>query len=93
MRLPFNKGNGSRMVKATINDQLHEFEGDLTILEASRAVGGDIPTLCHDQRLKPIGSCRMCLVRVEREATSRDGLQYPSDRRHGDLDPYSRAGK
>jgi formate dehydrogenase major subunit len=60
-----NEGNGSQMVKATINYQLHEFEGDLTVLEASRVLGVDIPTLCHDERLKPIGSCRMCLVKVE----------------------------
>jgi len=53
------------MVKATINDQLNEFEGELSILEAARAVGVDIPTLCNDDRLKPIGSCRMCLVKVE----------------------------
>jgi len=65
MRAPLKEGNGSQMVKATINDQLHEFEGDLNILDASRAVGVEIPTLCHDQRLKPIGSCRMCLVKVE----------------------------
>ncbi len=54
-----------QLVRATINNQLHEFEGDLSILEASRALGVDIPTLCHDERLKPIGSCRMCLVKVE----------------------------
>jgi formate dehydrogenase major subunit len=53
------------MVKATIDDKPYEFEGDLTVLEAAHALGIDIPTLCHDERLKPIGSCRMCLVNVE----------------------------
>ena len=27
--------------------------------------GGDIPTLCFDQRLAPFGACRVCLVGVE----------------------------
>ncbi len=52
-------------VKVTINNQVHEFEESLSILNAARSIGVDIPTLCHDDRLKPIGSCRMCLVDVE----------------------------
>ena len=55
------------MAKAVIDGQAHEFEPGVSILEASRAIGVDIPTLCHDERLKPIGSCRMCLVEIERK--------------------------
>lgn len=33
-----------------------------TIWEAARTVGIDIPVLCHDPRLPPIGVCRLCLV-------------------------------
>ncbi len=36
-----------------------------TILETARDHGIRIPTLCHDTRLEPYGSCRVCLVRVE----------------------------
>lgn len=36
-----------------------------TILDIARENGVDIPTLCHDPRLKPYGSCRVCLVEVE----------------------------
>ena len=36
-----------------------------TILDVARENGIDIPTLCHDPRLKPFGSCRVCLVEVE----------------------------
>ena len=36
-----------------------------TILHAARAAGIDIPTLCQDDRLEPIGACRLCLVEVE----------------------------
>ena len=41
--------------------QLHARSGE-TLLEAARRVGVEIPTLCHDDRLKPTGACRMCLV-------------------------------
>jgi formate dehydrogenase alpha subunit len=36
-----------------------------TILQAAREAGIDIPTLCQDDRLEPIGACRLCLVEVE----------------------------
>jgi formate dehydrogenase major subunit len=53
------------MIRAIINGQSYEFAGDLSILDAAKSVGIDVPTLCHDPRLKPIGSCRMCVVQVE----------------------------
>jgi formate dehydrogenase alpha subunit len=36
-----------------------------TILELASENGIEIPNLCHDPRLVPTGSCRMCLVDVE----------------------------
>ncbi|MEV1243415.1 formate dehydrogenase subunit alpha [Nonomuraea sp. NPDC049750] len=36
---------------------------DASVLDAVRAVGGELPTLCHDDRLTAVGSCRTCLVR------------------------------
>src|SRR5690349_723979 len=53
------------MVRATINNQGYELAEGVSILEAARSVDIEIPTLCNDPRLKPIGSCRMCLVQVE----------------------------
>ncbi|MEA2220403.1 MAG: formate dehydrogenase major subunit [Solirubrobacteraceae bacterium] len=35
-----------------------------TVLEAVRATGGDVPTLCFDARLEPFGACRVCMVGV-----------------------------
>jgi NADH dehydrogenase/NADH:ubiquinone oxidoreductase subunit G len=55
------------LAKAVINGRVVEFEPGISILDACRATGVDIPTLCHDERLKPIGSCRMCLVEIERK--------------------------
>ena len=53
------------MIRATINGQSHEFVEGVSILSAAKSIGIDIPTLCDDSRLKPIGSCRMCLVEIE----------------------------
>ena len=36
-----------------------------TVLEAALAAGIDVPRLCFDPRLKPVGACRLCLVEVE----------------------------
>ncbi len=36
-----------------------------TILNAAAAAGIDIPHLCYDPRVEPIGSCRLCGVKVE----------------------------
>jgi formate dehydrogenase major subunit len=35
------------------------------VLAAIRGAGGDIPTLCHDDRLSDSGVCRICLVRAD----------------------------
>ena len=35
-----------------------------TIWEAARQAGIEIPVLCHDPRLRPVGVCRMCVVDV-----------------------------
>ena len=53
------------MIEATINGLTSQFQDGITILDACRSVGLEIPTLCNDARLKPIGSCRMCLVQIE----------------------------
>ena len=36
-----------------------------TLWEAARQLGLEIPTLCHDPALRPVGVCRMCVVEVE----------------------------
>ncbi len=35
-----------------------------TILDVCRENGIHIPTLCHDEQLKPLGSCQICVVEV-----------------------------
>ena len=53
------------MLEVTINNQRRSFPEGTTILQAARACGIDIPTLCHDERLAPNGACRMCIVKVD----------------------------
>jgi formate dehydrogenase major subunit len=53
------------MLHVTIDGRALECAEGTTILAAARAAGIDVPTLCHDDRLKPIGSCRLCLVDVK----------------------------
>lgn len=38
-----------------------------TVLEAARHIGIDLPTLCHDTRLRPAGDCRICAVEIAGE--------------------------
>jgi formate dehydrogenase major subunit len=35
-----------------------------TIIDAAQRLDIDIPVLCHDPRMKPVGVCRMCVVDV-----------------------------
>jgi NADH dehydrogenase/NADH:ubiquinone oxidoreductase subunit G len=43
----------------------------MTLLDAARQAGIDIPTLCHHELLEPFGGCRLCLVEVEVRGWSR----------------------
>jgi formate dehydrogenase alpha subunit len=52
-------------VAVTINGMKVLGRQGQTILELAIENGIDIPNLCHDSRLAPVGSCRLCLVEVE----------------------------
>ncbi len=53
------------MAKIVVNGSDVAFEPGATILEAARAVGIDIPTLCWYPKLPIVGNCRICLVSVQ----------------------------
>lgn len=53
------------MLQVTINGQSHRFPEGLTINEALHRINLEVPTLCHDDRLDPYGSCRLCTVEVK----------------------------
>ncbi|MCP4684274.1 MAG: molybdopterin-dependent oxidoreductase [bacterium] len=54
------------MVTLTINNQKITADPNRTILEVCREQNLDnIPTLCHDDKLPPFGSCFLCVVEIE----------------------------
>lgn len=53
------------MVNVTIDGKQLSVEKGTTILEAARAAGIPIPTLCYLKEINEIGACRICLVEVE----------------------------
>ncbi|MBR1855015.1 MAG: [Lachnospiraceae bacterium] len=53
------------MVKVTIDGKQTEVAENTTILDAAKAAGVHIPTLCYWKDLNEIGACRVCMVEVE----------------------------
>jgi bidirectional [NiFe] hydrogenase diaphorase subunit len=51
-------------IKLEIDGKLVEAQKGMTILQAARNTGIDIPTLCYDERLTPYGGCRLCTVEI-----------------------------
>lgn len=64
-RVDINNMNKVAKLKFELNGKQAEAEAGSTILEAAKQNGVDVPTLCHDPRLKPYAACRICLVEVE----------------------------
>lgn len=52
------------MSRVTINGIEAEISEGQSILQAARSIGIEIPTLCDDPRIDPIGGCRLCVVSV-----------------------------
>ena len=53
-------------IKLTINGKEIITEAGKTVLEAASQNGITIPTLCYHKDLSPVGSCRLCVVEVEK---------------------------
>lgn len=64
-------------VHLTINGQAVTAQSGQTILEAARAAGIDIPTLCHHPALSNHGACRICLVEVKGMRTLQTACTCP----------------
>jgi len=65
------------MVKLTINGmEVSALEGS-TILKAAQSAGIRIPTLCFHERLKPIGSCGLCVVEIDGSPTPVQSCETP----------------
>ena len=79
----------SATLRVVVDGDRHALPAGLSVLDALRFIGIDVPTLCHDDRLVPSGACRLCLVRISGLSTTDAGLHDKADRRYGDLDSYA----
>jgi formate dehydrogenase major subunit len=52
------------MARVILNGQSLVVPDGVSVLEACRRAAIEVPTLCHDDRLKPAGACRLCLVQA-----------------------------
>jgi len=53
------------MVSLKINNKTIESDEEATIMEAAKANGILIPSLCYLEGVHQVGSCRICVVEVE----------------------------
>ncbi|MCK6603884.1 MAG: iron hydrogenase small subunit [Ignavibacteriaceae bacterium] len=67
------------MVELTINGITVKAGEGMTILDAAKSVGINIPTLCHMKNLTPTGACRMCVVEVDGYRNLIPSCAYPVD--------------
>ncbi|MBN2737799.1 MAG: 4Fe-4S binding protein [Spirochaetales bacterium] len=52
------------MDKMIIDNIEYRITGSETILDSAKVLDIEIPTLCHNEHIKPYGACRLCLVEV-----------------------------
>ena len=53
-------------IMVTIDGEEREVPANLSILQALREIGIEVPNLCYDVRMEhPNGSCGLCMVEVE----------------------------
>jgi len=60
-----------KIVTLKIDDKEVKTEEGMTILEAAKQAGVEIPTLCYHEGLDPYGACRICSVEIEKRGRSR----------------------
>jgi len=54
-----------RALTLTIDDTEVKVGDGSTILDACRASGTEVPTLCYGETIDPVNACRVCVVEVE----------------------------
>ena len=55
----------TRTVTLTVDGRPVTVPAGTTIWDAARMLGVEVPVLCHDPRLAPVGVCRVCVVDVK----------------------------
>jgi len=64
-------------VNITIDGVNIEVADNITVLEAARQAGIEIPTLCYLKELNQIGACRICLVEIQGARGLQASCSYP----------------
>lgn len=64
-------------VNITIDGVNIQVEDNMTVLEAARLAGIEIPTLCFLKDVNQIGACRICLVEVQGARGLQASCSYP----------------
>ncbi|MDR1892413.1 MAG: (2Fe-2S)-binding protein, partial [Oscillospiraceae bacterium] len=66
-----------KTVNLKINNMPVTVPAGVTILEAARTLGIEIPTLCYLREINEIGACRICVVEVKGARTLVTACVYP----------------
>lgn len=66
----------SKQVTLTINGKQVIAPEGLSVADAAKMAGIDIPVFCHHPKLEPVGMCRMCLVEIGRPVRDRATGQF-----------------
>jgi formate dehydrogenase major subunit len=64
-------------VNITINGRKIEAQPGQSVLAVAEANGIYIPTLCHHPAIQAQGSCRMCLVEIEKQRSLQPACTFP----------------
>jgi len=54
-------------IEVTVDGRAAQLNAGASLLDAVQSTGVHVPTLCHDPRLTPQGSCGICMVEVWRD--------------------------
>ncbi|MCY2952463.1 MAG: 2Fe-2S iron-sulfur cluster-binding protein [Planctomycetota bacterium] len=65
------------VVNITVNGKAISARPGQTVLQAAADAGIEIPALCNHPHLRPEGSCRVCLVEIEKQRTLQPACTFP----------------
>ena len=71
----------NKKISLFINNTPVEVEKGFTILQTAVKAKIHIPTLCYNEKIKPHGACRLCLVEIEKNGKKRvvASCAYPAE--------------
>lgn len=67
----------NKKVIIEIDGRNYRVPAGITVLEAARMVGIDIPSLCYLKDINEIGTCRVCVVEIEGARSLQASCVYP----------------